>query len=372
MTIQIKKIIIGGGGTGGHIFPALSIADEVKHRYPDAEILFIGAEDRMEMERVPAAGYKIRGLPVCGFDRSKKLKDAGVVIWKFIRSVFRVQKIIRRFKPDIVIGVGGYASGPTLWVASLFEIPTILQEQNSCAGITNRFLGRTADKICVAYRGMEKYFPADKIVLTGNPVRKDLFTEPVNRDEALGFFGLEDGKPVLLVIGGSLGARTINDGVKNNIQQLLDNGIQVIWQTGKHYYDSIKEAFKDLNYKGLWISGFISRMDYAYAVADLVISRAGAGTISELSLMKKPVILVPSPNVSEDHQTVNARALCEHDAAILITDAEFDQKLIPETTKTLKDKDRLKELSEQIGPFSQGNSAERILDEAEKVISNRR
>jgi UDP-N-acetylglucosamine--N-acetylmuramyl-(pentapeptide) pyrophosphoryl-undecaprenol N-acetylglucosamine transferase len=362
------KIIISGGGTGGHIFPAVSIANELRHRFPDAEILFIGAEDRMEMERVPAAGYKILGLPVSGFNRAHKLKNAGVII-KLARSLRMAREIIRDFKPDIAIGVGGYASGPTLWMASSLRIPILIQEQNSHAGVTNRLLARRASKICVAYRGMDKFFPADRIAITGNPVRKDIENIREKSPEVMNCFGLETDKPVLLIVGGSLGARTINRSIHKGLQSLLDAGIQVIWQTGRHYYDSIKDDLKDRNYKSLWFADFISRMDYAYAAADLVISRAGAGTISELCLLEKAAILVPSPNVAEDHQTKNARALSDNKAAVLIADNMAEEQLIPAVLELIGDREQLQSLSEHITLFAQHDSAERIVDEVVRIIA---
>ena len=365
------KILISGGGTGGHIFPAVSIANEIRYRFPDAEILFIGAEDRMEMERVPAAGYKIIGLPVSGFNRARILKNFGVVV-KLLKSLRMAKKIIRDFKPDVTIGVGGYASGPTLWMASSLKIPILIQEQNSYAGVTNKLLGKRASKICVAYRGMEKFFPENTIVTTGNPVRKDLESPREKNSEALDYFGLEAGRPVLLIVGGSLGARTINQGVRKELKSLIDAGIQVVWQTGRYYYDSIKEELKGKNFKGLWFSDFISRMDYAYAVADLVISRAGAGTISELCLLKKAVILVPSPNVAEDHQTKNARALSGNNAAVMIPDNMAEEQLVPTAIELLGNEEKLNSLSEQIAFFAQHNSAERIVDEVVKIIENRK
>ena len=361
------KIIVSGGGTGGHIFPAVSIANEIRRRFPDTEILFIGAEDRMEMERVPAAGYKIIGLPVSGFNRSNILKNFGVLV-KLLKSLRLAKKIIHDFKPDIAIGVGGYASGPTLWMASLLNIPILIQEQNSYAGVTNKLLGKRASKVCVAYRGMDKFFSENSIVITGNPVRKDLETIRVKDAEALNYFGLKDDRPVLLIVGGSLGARTINQGVRRNLKLLIDAGVQVIWQTGRSYYDSIKEEFKDMDNKGLWFSDFISRMDYAYAAADLVVSRAGAGTISELCLLKKAVILVPSPNVAEDHQMKNARALSDSNAAVLLPDNVAEEQLVFSAIELLENKEKLSELSEQIALFTQHNSAERIVNEVFEII----
>ena len=363
------KVIISGGGTGGHIFPAVSIANEISHRFPDVEILFIGAEDRMEMERVPAAGYKIVGLPISGFNRQRIFKNFGVAI-KLMKSLRMAKKIIRDFKPDIAIGVGGYASGPTLWKASSLNIPILIQEQNSYAGVTNKLLGKRASKICVAYRGMEKFFPEERIVMTGNPVRKDLENISSKNPEAISYFGLDAKKPVLLIVGGSLGARTVNQGVKKGLKSLIDAGIQVVWQTGKYYYSSIKDELKDVNYEGFWFSDFISRMDYAYAAADLVVSRAGAGTISELCLLKKPSILVPSPNVAEDHQTKNARALSDSGAAVFIPDNMVEEKLITSAIELLGDREKLDNLSEQIALFAQYNSAERIVDEMVEIVKN--
>ena len=363
------KIVISGGGTGGHIFPAVSIANEIRHRFPDAEILFIGAEDRMEMERVPAAGYKIVGLPVSGFNRANILKNFSVVI-KLMKSLRMAKKVIRDFKPDIAIGVGGYASGPTLWKAASLNIPILIQEQNSYAGMTNKLLGKRASKICVAYRGMEKFFPKERIVMTGNPVRKDLENVKEKDSDAIGYFGLDADKPILLIVGGSLGARTINRGVMKGLKDLINAEIQVIWQTGKYYYNSIKDELEDTSYKGFWFSDFISRMDYAYAAADLVVSRAGAGTISELCLLKKPTILVPSPNVSEDHQTKNARALSEYGAAVFIPDNAVEEKLIPSAIELLGDRGQLNNLSEQITLFAQHDSAQRIVDEMVRIVEN--
>ena len=381
------KIIISGGGTGGHLFPALSIANEIKHRFPDADILFVGAENRMEMERVPAAGYRIIGLPVTGFNRKNLIKNFKV-IFRLIKSLRIAKKIIRDFKPDVAIGVGGYASGPTLWMASSLHIPVLIQEQNSYAGLTNKLLGKRAAKICVAYKGMEKYFPEARIVVTGNPVRKELELIGIELEgygvrgtgygvrgtgyvvqgtgygilnEAFAYFGLETGKPVLLILGGSLGARTLNNSIQNGLKTLMDAGIQVIWQTGR--------MMKNNAGKGVWCSDFISRMDYAYTVADVVISRAGAGTLSELCLLKKAVILVPSPNVAEDHQTKNARTLSDNNAAVLIPDREAEEKLVPTALELLKNKERLGTLSDNIALFAQQDSAKRIVDEAFKIIT---
>ncbi len=369
------RIIISGGGTGGHIFPAISIANEFKERFPDSEILFVGADNRMEMERVPAAGYNIVGLPVSGFDRAQLFRNVNVMRRLFI-SLHLAKKTIREFKPDIVIGVGGYASGPTLWVAASQGIPTLIQEQNSYAGITNKLLAKKATKICVAYDGMEKFFPKNKIVLTGNPVRKSLFSDPSEnkwdgskiKSDACRFFSLTSEKKTILVIGGSLGARTINRSIQTHLEEISASGVQVIWQTGRFYYSDAQEALKLYENAPVCCSDFISRMDYAYAAADLVISRAGAGTISELCLLQKPVILVPSPNVAEDHQTKNAMALVEKGAAILVTDRDAEMSLVPKALEVVNDEECLRNLSRQIAGLAIPDSAERIVDEIISII----
>lgn len=361
------KFIISGGGTGGHIFPALSIANELKRRYPDCEILFVGAEDRMEMEKVPAAGYPIVGLPVSGFDRSSLVKNFQVVA-RLLKSLHLAKKTVRDFRPDIAIGVGGYASGPTLWMAASLGIPTLIQEQNSYAGVTNKLLAKKAKRICVAYEGMEKFFPADRIVLTGNPVRSDLEYAQNKRDEAAAFFGLSPEKKTLLVVGGSLGARTINRSIENGLDKILSSGVQLIWQTGRYYHEEALKRLKAYHGMPVWCSDFISRMDYAYSAADLVISRAGAGTISELCLLKKPVVLVPSPNVAEDHQTKNALALVNREAALMVTDQEAPQQLIDKALTTLADDALLANLSQNIVKLAYHDSAGKIADEIEKII----
>lgn len=365
------KIIISGGGTGGHIFPAISIANTIRQRYPDAEILFIGADDRMEMERVPAAGYRIVGLPVSGLDRTNMLNNIKVIL-RLVKSLWLAGKTILRFKPDIAIGVGGYASAPTLWMASLANVPTLIQEQNSYAGVTNKLLAWKAKKICVAYEGMEKFFPAGKLIITGNPVRKDLEESIRGKKEALRFFGLSPEKKTILVVGGSLGARTINRSIQGKLDMFVDAGVQLIWQTGRYYPNEALihlESCKDKTM--IWCSDFITRMDYAYAAADLVISRAGAGSISELCLLKKPVILVPSPNVAEDHQTKNARALHRKGAALMIYDADAEDRLVPLALSIVGKNKRLKSLSEHIALLAQHNSAERIVDEIVRIINHR-
>lgn len=364
------RVIISGGGTGGHIFPAISIADTIRKNYPEAEILFVGAEDRMEMEKVPAAGYKITGLPVSGFDRANLFNNIKV-IRRLFKSLSIAKKTIREFKPDIVVGVGGYASGPTLWSASSLGIPTLIQEQNSYAGITNKLLAKKVDKICVAYENMEQFFPSDKLVITGNPVREDLAGAKDKRKEALAYFGLAEGKKTVLIVGGSLGARTINQSVQAGLGQTLNAGVQVIWQTGKYYHKQAEEFLKDYPDSPVWCSAFINRMDYAYAAADLVVSRAGASSISELCLLEKPVILVPSPNVAEDHQTKNAMALVNAEAAVMIRDAEAVEKLTPTLVGLIRDEGKLHSLSEKIAGLAQRNSAERIVEEIIKIIEKR-
>ena len=322
------RIIISGGGTGGHIFPAVSIANAIKELQPNTEILFVGAEGRMEMHRVPAAGYPIKGLPVAGFDRKNLLKNIPVLI-KLFKSQRLARKIVKDFRPHAAVGVGGYASGPTLKVAGSMGIPTLLQEQNSYAGVTNKLLAKQAKKICVAYEGMERFFDKSKIILTGNPVRQGLLNHSIQREEAISSFGLDPQKKTVLILGGSLGARTINQCLMANLDKVKSSGVQFIWQTGKIY---IEEARKAVAQAGelpmLHVTDFISDMATAYSAADLVISRAGAGSISEFCLLQKPVILVPSPNVAEDHQTKNALALVNKNAALYVKDAEAKDLLL--------------------------------------------
>lgn len=364
------RIIISGGGTGGHIFPAISIANTFRKRFPEAEILFVGAEDRMEMEKVPAAGYQIVGLPVSGFDRAhltNNIKVAG----RLVNSLRLARKTIREFKPDIAVGVGGYASGPTLWMAASQGIPTLIQEQNSYAGVTNKLLAKKARRICVAYDGMEKFFPAKKVVITGNPVRKDLEEATGKKEEALAFFGLSPEKKTILVVGGSLGARTINRSIQGDLDKLFASDVQVIWQTGRYYHEEATKHLKAYRGMSIWCSDFITRMDYAYSAADLIISRAGASSISELCLLKKPVILVPSPNVAEDHQTKNALALVNKDAAIMVTDREAEQQLVSKALEIIHDDACLRTLSRNIETLAQHQSAERIVDEIVKIIDKK-
>lgn len=357
------RILISGGGTGGHIFPALSIAGALKQR-TDAEILFVGAENRMEMEKVPAAGYEIKGLPVAGFNRRNPLKNIGVLL-KLRKSMVMARRIVKEFRPDIAIGVGGYASGPTLRAAQKAGIPTLLQEQNSYAGVTNRLLSKKADRICVAYDGMERFFPAGKIVKTGNPVRQALM-EKTDRTSARKSFGLDADKPTVLVVGGSLGARTLNLAMEAGVKELSGHGIQVIWQTGKNFGERGPAASAGLS--GVTATKFITDMAKGYAAADLVVSRAGAGSISEIELLGKPSILVPSPNVAEDHQTRNARALSDAGAALMLPDAEAVEKLIPLIIKTISSEKRLNEISAAVKGMALPGSAGLIADEVIKLM----
>lgn len=355
------KIIISGGGTGGHIFPAISIANELKERVPDADILFVGALGRMEMERVPAAGYPIEGLPVMGFPRKPSLQMITFFI-KLYKSLKKARKVINDFQPDVAIGVGGYASGPVLKAAVSKGIPAILQEQNSYAGVTNKLLASKVRKICVAYPEMEKYFPAEKIVLTGNPIRKNLLEKVQDKKEAYDYFGLKADLPVILLVGGSLGARTLNESVFANLELIKESGVQIIWQTGKYYYNDIQEKLKINKPENIKVNEFVSRMDLAYAVADVVISRAGAGTISELCLLGKASVLVPSPNVAEDHQTKNAMALVKNDAAVMIKDIDAKEQLWEETFSLIKDKKQLQIFSENMLKLAKPDAAKEIVD----------
>ena len=362
-----QKFIISGGGTGGHIFPAISIANALKKQNPDAEILFVGAIGRMEMERVPAAGYPIEGLPISGLNRKNMLRNVKV-FWNLFRSLLLAREIIKRFKPDVVIGVGGYASGPTLRAASAFGVPTLLQEQNSYAGVTNKLLAKKAKRICVAYEGMEKFFPKDKIILTGNPVRQDLFSVSAKTKDAYKFFNFDSTRKTILIVGGSLGARTINQSVIAELKKISESDVQVIWQTGKYYYESAKKAAEPFASPRLLVTDFVSRMDLAYSIADLVISRAGASSISELCLLAKPVILVPSPNVAEDHQTQNALALVRKDAAVLIKDIDAKEQLVTKAMELILDDKELAKLSENILKLAEKDSADRIALEVLKMI----
>ena len=361
------RIIISGGGTGGHIFPAVSIANAIKELRPDTEILFVGAEGRMEMHRVPAAGYPIKGLPVAGFDRKNLLKNIPVLI-KLFKSQRLARKIVKEFQPHAAVGVGGYASGPTLKVAGSMGVPTLLQEQNSYAGVTNKLLAKQAKKICVAYEGMERFFDKDKIILTGNPVRQGLLNHSKTREEAIVTFGLDPSKRTILILGGSLGARTINQCLMENLDKVKSSGIQFIWQTGKIYIEEAKAAVaKAGELPMLHVTDFISDMATAYCAADLVISRAGAGSISEFCLLQKPVILVPSPNVAEDHQTKNALALVNKDAALYVKDMEAKELLLDKAIEAVKQPDLLKNLSKNIAELAFADSANIIAKEVIKL-----
>lgn len=362
-----QKFIISGGGTGGHIFPAISIANALKKKRPEAEFLFVGAEGRMEMEKVPNAGYEIVGLPVSGFNRSSILKNFKVLV-RLFKSLRMAKKVVKDFKPDVAVGVGGYASGPTLFMAHQLGIPTVLQEQNSYAGVTNKLLAKKAAKICVAYENMDRFFPKESIILTGNPVRQDFLEVAPKAQEAYDFFHFTPAKKTLLIVGGSLGARTINQSVIAGLQKLKEAGIQILWQTGKNYFEDAKKAYEPYQTEDIVVTDFVKRMDYAYAMADLVISRAGASSISELCLLGKSTILVPSPNVSEDHQTKNAQALSTRGAAVMVADKDAKEQLVDEALRLIADESKLNELGANAQAMAQLNSADRIADEILKLI----
>ncbi len=364
------RIIISGGGTGGHIFPAVSIANAIKAQRPDAKILFVGAIGRMEMQRVPTAGYEIKGLPICGFDRKNLLKNIKV-LYKIWKSQRMAKQIIREFKPQVAVGVGGYASGPTLNKAAAMGIPCLIQEQNSYAGVTNKLLAKKAEKICVAYEGMERFFPAEKIILTGNPVRQALLDATISREEAIKAQALDPAKKTILLVGGSLGARTINESVLQHLDLVRSSNVQFIWQTGKYYSAEIAKRLQGMEIPNLKVTDFITDMGVAYRAADLVISRAGASSISEFCLIGKPVILVPSPNVAEDHQTKNALALSTKDAAIYVKDSEAPSTLLELAVKTVNDEARLKSLSENILKLALPDSAKIIADEVIRLAEGK-
>ena len=358
------RIIISGGGTGGHIFPALSIADAIRSKHPEAKILFVGADNRMEMQRVPDAGYEIIGLPIAGFDRKNLLKNFKV-LWLILKSQLKARKIIKEFAPQVAVGVGGYASGPTLKMAASMNIPTLIQEQNSYAGVTNKILSKKAKMICVAYDGMERFFPHEKIKLTGNPVRKSLIEMRANRSEAIKAMNLDEKKKCVLVVGGSLGARSINEAILANLDMIKQHEeIQFVWQTGKLYFEEMKRRVKEQGAPAnLVVTDFVSNMANALSAADLVVSRAGAGSISEFALLGKAVILVPSPNVSEDHQTKNAMALVEKDAAIYVADAKAKDELVKKAIETVCDSEKIAMLEKNVEKLGKPNAAEVIADE---------
>ena len=372
MNLQQRKIkvIISGGGTGGHIFPAIAIANELKRVNAENEILFVGADGRMEMEKVPAAGYKIVGLKIAGIQRKFDLKNL-TLPYKVISSIVKARSIIKDFTPDAAVGVGGYASGPLLYAATLMKIPSLIQEQNSFAGITNKILSKRVKRICVAYDGMDKYFLKEKIVMTGNPVRQDVISIEGKKEEALKYFRLDGNKKTVLVIGGSLGARSMNEAIRNGLQKFPEHDIQLIWQTGRNYYSVAQESVKGFEEKGIRCHDFISRMDLAYSVADVVVSRAGASSVSELELVAKPCVLVPSPNVAEDHQAKNAMALVNKDAALLVRDSETNQILVDRAIGLIKDTEKQKILSQNISKLALRNSAEKIVEEIYEMIEKK-
>ncbi len=357
------KFIISGGGTGGHIYPAVAIANELKSRFPDAEFLFVGAEDRMEMEKVPQSGYKIKGLWISGLQRSLSLQNL-VFPLKLISSLWKSQKILKNYKPDVAIGTGGYASAPLLRMAALRRIPCLIQEQNSHAGITNKWLSSKVQKICVAYEGMEKFFPFEKIKLTGNPVRQDLLDISSKREEAIAFFNLQKEKKIVLVLGGSLGARRINQLIEKSLPFFEKNEMQVIWQCGKYY----EKTYKNKGNETIQVHAFLNRMDLAYAAADFIISRAGALSVSELCLVGKPVVFIPSPNVAEDHQTKNAKAISEKNAALLIKESDLDTSFEKEFSALIASEENQKTFSENIKNLAKPNATKDIVEEIEKLL----
>jgi len=365
--MSLRKVIISGGGTGGHIFPAIAIANKVKEKYPESDILFVGAEGKMEMEKVPKAGYEIVGLPIRGIQRKLSLKNFAVP-FKLIASLWKAKRIIKDFKPDIAIGVGGYASAATLRVASKQKVPTLIQEQNSYPGITNKWLSKRAKIICVAYDNLERFFPKEKIVKTGNPVRSEVVDIAGKREAAFKHFGLDPTKKTILLIGGSLGARTLNESIKGDIQKIIDKDYQIIWQCGKFYLNDLKPIVDELNSPNIYLSDFVFKMDLAYAAADIIVSRAGAISVSEVCLIGKPVILVPSPNVSEDHQTKNAMALVNENAAVLIKDIEAREKLVNGAISLIEDSAKGVELSKNILKLGIADAPDRILNEIEKLV----
>lgn len=370
------KVILSGGGTGGHIYPAVAVAEALKRRLGDGvELLFVGAEGKMEMEKVPALGYRIEGLPVVGLQRRLTLRNLQVP-FKVAESLRKARRVIREFRADVVVGFGGYASAPVLWSAQRMGIPTLIQEQNSYAGVTNKILASRAKRICVAYEGMERFFPKDRIVMTGNPLRGRLLEQHdpvVLKAEGLAYFGLKADKPIVLVVGGSLGTRTLNNMMKANVDRITSEGkMQVIWQTGKFYEREMTEFMQNRSSEGIWRGAFIDRMDLAYAVADVVVGRSGAGTVSELCLIGKPAVFVPSPNVAEDHQTKNAMALVRKDAALLVPDSEAVTALFPVVEQLLADPARMQRMAANIKALGIADSADRIVDELLAVVQEQK
>jgi UDP-N-acetylglucosamine--N-acetylmuramyl-(pentapeptide) pyrophosphoryl-undecaprenol N-acetylglucosamine transferase len=357
------KFILSGGGTGGHIYPAIAIANELKTRFPDAEFLFVGAQDKMEMQKVPQAGYKIKGLWISGIQRRLTL-DNSLFPLKLMSSLLKSRTIIREFKPDVVIGTGGFASGPLLQVAAMAGIPTVIQEQNSFPGITNKWLSKKANKICVAYENLERFFPKNKLILTGNPVRQDFIDIESKREEGIQFFNLDPKKKTLLVLGGSLGARRVNQLIEKELKNFLSQDVQVIWQCGKLYF----EDYKKYNEGDVQVMAFIERMDLVYAAADIVISRAGASSVSELCIVGKPVIFIPSPNVAEDHQTKNAQAIVDRKGAIMLKETELDSQFGLVFEALLKDQGKQNQLSENIKLLAKPEATKQIVDEIVKLI----
>jgi UDP-N-acetylglucosamine--N-acetylmuramyl-(pentapeptide) pyrophosphoryl-undecaprenol N-acetylglucosamine transferase len=357
------KFILSGGGTGGHIYPALAIANELKTRFPDAEFLFVGAKDKMEMQKVPQSGYKIEGLWIAGLQRKLTLQNA-MFPFKLMSSLLKSRKIIKQFKPNVVIGTGGFASGPLLQMANMLNIPTVIQEQNSFPGITNKLLSKKANKICVAYENLERFFPKDKMILTGNPVRQDLIDIKSKREEGQRFYNLDSNKKTLLVLGGSLGARRVNQLIEKELEKIVAQNVQIIWQCGKLYF----EDYKKYNSKNVQVLAFIDRMDLVYAAADIVLSRAGASSVSELCIVGKPVIFIPSPNVAEDHQTKNAKSIVDKKGALMIKESELDEEFLLVFEALLKDEGKQQYLSSNIKKMALPNATKQIVDEIVKLI----
>ena len=361
------KVIVSGGGTGGHIFPAIAIANAIKEKYPDTKILFVGALGRMEMEKVPAAGYEIIGLPIMGLQRRLTLQNLKFP-FKLLASMRKAKKIVKDFKPDVVVGVGGYASGPLLKAATKLGVPALVQEQNSYPGITNKLLASKVQKICVAYDNMDRFFPKEKLMLTGNPVRQDIKNLAAKRVRGIEHFGLDSSKKIVLVVGGSLGARTINHAIDAGVKELAKNDIQLVWQTGKLYVDEAAKTVAKYEGKGMITMPFISKMDYAYAIADVVVSRAGAMSVSELSIAAKPTIFIPLPSAAEDHQTKNAMALVNHNAALLVKDADAKEKLIPTLIELINNEQEQQKIANNVAKMAFKDSANIIANEVIKLI----